>query len=47
MSGHVEGCCRQKSWSAVTAPDRALPFTEILRERAGLGGEPCYAAKTL
>ena len=45
MSGHVEGCCREKSRSTVTAPDRVPPFTN-LRERVGLGAEPCYAAKT-
>ena len=27
MSGHVEGCRREKSWSIVTAPDRELPLT--------------------
>ena len=27
MSGHVERCCRHSSWSTVTPPDRALPFT--------------------
>ena len=40
MSGHVEGCCRQKSWLTVTAPDRALPFTRSSEDVLDSGVSP-------
>ena len=45
MSGHVEGCCRQKSWSRVTAPDRALPLTRSSEDVLDSGVSPATQPK--